>query len=297
MSSLQELLVDESCDGECRKTASVSDSCESSRDTTILLCRTAQSEDVVIENGVDQISSIKNDIAIPGSENISRIAFKSAPLDTKNENAGITVDSKQRLSSDENNVDIISNDCESTCEGGEIVTDSLIAELDNKWEPSTEPNYLVDNPDAVWANSPGLENQMSYQLLLEAGKVEVVENNDFIGSENVGQIRGSDDVFECTVATLLFTKDDKIVVDMSATSPEILSNPEIQGTAITSSLRHLQDSLPSLERMSQVKIKSLEDFNPQVEVPLNAEVDDRSKGENVEDLTSLSIKIEVEVNC
>lgn len=292
MSNLEELLVDESCDSACLKTASVSD-------TQILLCHIARPEDILIDSGEDQIFSIKNDVAIPGSENTSRVAFRSAHLDSKNEDAGIILNSKQRLSPDQNNVDSINSDCESTCEGGEIVIDSIIAKLDNKREPSTEPNNLVDTPDAVQANSPGLKNQMSYQLLSEV--VEVVVNNDFIDSENVGQIRGCEDVFECKAATILFTKDYVIAVDMSAISPEFLSNPEMQGTAITSTLHDLEDFLPSLERISQVKTneisKSSEGFNPKVEVPLNAEVDHRGKGESVEDITLLAIKIEVEKNC
>jgi hypothetical protein len=299
MSSLEELLVDGSCDSECRKTASVSDFCESSRNTPISVCRVAQSEDIVIGSG--NILCIKNDITILGTENTSRMAFRSDHLDTKNEDAEISFDSKQMLISNQNTVDSISHDRECTCEGGEEVIDSLIAKLDNGLKPSTEPNNVVDTPATVRANSPGLENQMSYQLLSEAGMVEVVENKDFIDSENVGQIRGSEDVFECKATTLQFTKDYEIVVDISKISPEYSSKPEIQGTAITSPLHDLEDFLPSLEHIIQVKIneipKSLELSNSKVEVPLNAEVHYRSKGESVDNVTLLAIKIEVGVKC
>jgi hypothetical protein len=294
MSSLEELLVDRSCDSACLKSASVSNSCESSRDTPLSLCRVAQSEDLVKESGVDNIFCIKNDFAIPGSENNSRIAFRSAHLDKEKEDAGITFDSKQRLLPDQNIVDSISNDGESTGEGGEKVMDSLIDKLDNKWEPSTEPNNVVDTPDAA-----GLESQMSYQSPSEAGTVEVVANNDFIDSENVGQIRGIEDVFECEAITLQLAKDYEVVVDISEISSEFLSDPEIQVTAITSPLHNLKDFLPSLEHVSQIKIneiqKSSEGLDPKVEVPLNAEVDYRSKVESSEDITLLAIKIEVEV--
>ena len=300
MSSLEELLVDGSCDSECRKTASVGDSCESSRDTPIFLCRVAQSEDLVIGSGVDNISCIKNDIAISGSENTSRMALRSAHLSTKNEDAEIPFDSKQMLPSDQNILDGINHDCESTCEGGEKVIDSLIAKLDNKLEPSTEPNNVADTPDDVGPNSPGLVIQMSYQLLSESEMVEVVENKDFIDSEDVGQIRGSRDVFECKATTLQFNKDYEVVVDISKILPEFSSRPEIQGTAITSPLHDLKDFLPSLEHINQVEIndipKSLEVLNPKVKVPLNAEVDYR-KGVRVDDVTLLAMKIEVEVKC
>lgn len=299
MSSLEELLVDGSCDSECRKTARVSDSCESSRNTPISLCRVDQSEDIVIGSGLDNILCIKNDIAILGTENTSRMAFRSAHLDTKNEDTEISFDSKQMLSSDQNIVDIISHDCECTCEGGEGVTDSLIAKLDNDLKPSAEPNNDVDTPDTVRANSPGLENKMSYQLLSEAGMVEDVENKDFIDSENVGQIRGSED--ECKATTLQFTKDYEIVDDINKISLEFSSKPEIQATAITSPLHDLEDFLPSLEHIIQVKInenpKSLELLNSEVEVPLNAEVHYQSKGKSVDDVTLLAIKIEVGVQC
>jgi hypothetical protein len=297
MSSLEELLVDGSCDSECRKTASVSDSCESPRDTPISPCKVAQSEDIVIGSDVDNIFCIKNDFAILGLENTT--ALRSAHLDTKTEDAEISFDSKERLSSDQNIVDIIGNDPESTCEGREKVMCSLIAKLDNEWEPSTEPNNVVDT--AVWANSPGIENQMSYQLLSEAGMVKVVENKDFIDSVNVGQIRGSEDVFECKATTLQFTKDYEVVVDISKISQEFSSKPEMQGTSITSPLHDLKDFPPSLEDVSQVEIneipKSLEVFNPRIEVLLNAEVDYRSEGKIVDGVTLLAIKVEVDVKC